>query len=259
METGLRTIAGATLTLVLVAFPATAQQATQDVVVPDSVTPERVLAGSALFNGGTCLFCHAIAGRGSGRVAPDLSDAEWLHSEGDFDGIQQTIFWGVKKEDFKAMTPRRWAMNPQGGMNVDFQQLKELAAYVWTISRPETHPFVAAQRDFLELARAGELDEALEVFEGARRDHPDQLLLGERAINRLGYEFMPNRAELAQRIFVLNTELHPDSWNVWDSLAESYMVLGNRDEAVRLYEKSLSLNPDNENAKEKLAELRADE
>lgn len=247
----------------LLAFLTLAQPATviwaqsSEEAVPDSVTPQRVLAGSATFNSGSCIFCHAVAGRGSGRWAPDLSDEEWLHSEGDFDGIWKTVYWGVRKEEFRAKTPRRWEMHPKGGMSLDWEQTKELAAYVWTISHPNTHSFVAAQARFLELVRAGDVDQALAVFQQAQREHPNHLLLQESALNRLGYEFMPDRAKLAQRIFQLNVELFPDSWNVYDSLAESYMVQGDRDKAVELYEKSMAINPQNENGLEKLKELGA--
>lgn len=225
--------------------------------VPDSVTPKRVLAGSVIFNGGSCIACHAIAGRGAGRWAPDLSDREWLHSEGDFDGIWDAIYWGVEKEEFRARTPRRWEMHPRGGMALDWEQTRELAAYVWTISRPHTHPFVAAQARFLVLVRGGDVDRALDLFRQARREDPSRLLLQERSLNRLGYEFMPDRAELAQKIFQLNVELFPDSWNVYDSLAESYMVQGDRRKAVELYEKSVAMNPQNQNGLEKLKELGA--
>lgn len=248
----------ALLSLLTWVQPATvARGQTSEEAVPDSVTPQRVLAGSATFNRGSCIVCHAVAGRGSGRWAPDLSDAEWLHSDGDFDGIWSTIYWGVKKEQFKATTPRRWEMHPKGGMSLDWEQTKELAAYVWTISHPTTHTFVRDQARFLELVRAGDVDRALDLFQRARREDPDHLLLQERALNRLGYELMPDRAMLAQQIFQLNVELFPDSWNVYDSLAEAHMVQGDRDKAVELYERSVAMNPDNENGLEKLKELGA--
>lgn len=244
--------------LLTLAQPATVARAqSSEDAVPDSVTPQRVLAGSKTFNTGSCIFCHAVAGRGSGRWAPDLSDKEWLHSEGDFDGIWTTIYWGVRKDEWKAKTPRRWEMHPKGGMSLDWEQTKELAAYVWTISHPSTHPLVAEQARFLDLVRAGDIDRALALFQQAQREYPDHLLLQESALNRLGYELMPDRANLAQRIFQLNVELFPDSWNVYDSLAESYMVQGDRDKAVELYERSVAINPQNENGLEKLKELGA--
>jgi len=223
--------------------------------VPDSVTPERVAAGSEIFNNGTCVACHAVAGMGVGRWAPNLSDREWLHSEGDYDGIMHTIFWGVEKDQFKAVTPRRFQMNPQGGMQLTPEQLKALVAYVWTISRPSTNSLVAAQQQFVTLARSGKAADAAAMFEAARKKDPDLLLLAENALNRLGYELLPDAPKDALALFQLNARAHPDSWNVYDSLGEAEAALGNKAEAVRNYQQSLKLNPKNDNAAKKLKEL----
>ncbi len=232
--------------------PALAQEA---LVVPDSVTPQRVLDGSNLYNGGSCAVCHAIAGRGVGTRAPDLSDIEWLHSEGDFDGIFQTIFWGVSEDEMKAVVPRPFEMHPRGGMNVDREQMKALAAYVWTLSHPETHPFVAEQTRFLELAREGRVDEAVAAFRTARERGREHLLLPESGLNRLGYEILEEDPRAAIALFELNVETNPEAWNVYDSLGEAHMVDGDREAAIRNYRRSLELNPENENAIEKLEKL----
>ena len=73
----------------------------------------------------------------------------------------------------------------------------------------------------------------------------------ERAINAWGYEYM-NEAERrkALKIFELNIELFPDSWNVYDSYGEALLASGNKDKALEMYQKSLELNPENEAAKE---------
>jgi glyoxylase-like metal-dependent hydrolase (beta-lactamase superfamily II) len=55
--------------------------------------------------------------------------------------------------------------------------------------------------------------------------------------------------EGAVQIFQLNTELHPDSWNAFDSLAEAFFEKGDKQKALELYKKSLQLNPANENGK----------
>lgn len=223
--------------------------------VPDSVTAERVVAGSELYNGGSCAACHAVGGRGVGPRAPNLSDVEWLHSEGDFDGIFEAIFWGVPKDRMKAVTPRPFEMHPRGGMTIDREQMKALAAYVWTVAHPETHPFVAEQARFLDLARGGGAEEALGLFSAARARDPEHLLLPEAGLNRLGYEFLPGDPDTAIGIFRLNVELHPESGNVYDSLGEAYMIGGDRERAIESYRRSLELDPANENAIEKLGEL----
>ena len=56
-------------------------------------------------------------------------------------------------------------------------------------------------------------------------------------------------------MFELNSKLYPDSWNGYDSLAEAYMRDGQNDRAVRLYNRSIELNPDNTNGKEMLEQL----
>ena len=72
----------------------------------------------------------------------------------------------------------------------------------------------------------------------------------------LGYDFlMFGRFEQAVGVMRLNVELHPDSWNAWDSLAEAYMDYGQKDLAIESYKKSLELNPGNENAKSMLKKL----
>ena len=52
----------------------------------------------------------------------------------------------------------------------------------------------------------------------------------------------------ALAVFKLNTELFPDSSNVFDSYGEILDALGRKEEAVMNYKKSLLLNPDNTNA-----------
>jgi sugar lactone lactonase YvrE len=75
--------------------------------------------------------------------------------------------------------------------------------------------------------------------------------------NALGYRFMnTGQIEAALMVFELNTESYPQSWNVWDSLAEAHMNAGNNDRAIELYEKSIELNPNNSNGIAMLARLR---
>ena len=78
----------------------------------------------------------------------------------------------------------------------------------------------------------------------------------ENGINSIGYAYI-NKNELAKAIevFRINTENFPESANAYDSLAEAFMKAGQKDEANKNYEKSLELNPENENAKKMLLKL----
>lgn len=54
----------------------------------------------------------------------------------------------------------------------------------------------------------------------------------------------------------MNVEQYPDSWNVYDSMGEAYALDGQTDVAIKNYEKSLELNPDNKNGAEILKKLK---
>ena len=58
----------------------------------------------------------------------------------------------------------------------------------------------------------------------------------------------------AIELFELNVELYPEAWNVYDSLGEAQLVKGLREEGLANYRRSLELNPDNDNARQVLAE-----
>jgi Tfp pilus assembly protein PilF len=79
-------------------------------------------------------------------------------------------------------------------------------------------------------------------------------------VNNLGYQFLGGgKIDDAIEVFKKNTELFPDSWNVWDSLAEGYMNKGDKQLAVQYYTKALGMAPENqqERIKGTLAQLGA--
>jgi len=60
----------------------------------------------------------------------------------------------------------------------------------------------------------------------------------------------------AIQIFKLNVSEYPNSSNVYDSLGAAYMKNGQKKLAIKNYEKSLELDPENNNAKEMLKKLK---
>jgi len=76
-------------------------------------------------------------------------------------------------------------------------------------------------------------------------------------MNELGYNLLAkNDTEAAIEVFKVNTQAYPTNGDIWDSLAEAYYKAGNLDEASRDYEKSVSLNPGNENGKQMLKKIK---
>lgn len=75
-------------------------------------------------------------------------------------------------------------------------------------------------------------------------------------VNSWGYRLRgQGQQKQALEIFKLNVSLFPASANTYDSLADAYEGLGNRDLAVENYKRSLALNPQNQNAVDRLKAL----
>ncbi|MEN8374315.1 MAG: c-type cytochrome [Gemmatimonadota bacterium] len=114
----------------------------------------------------------------------------------------------------------------------------------------------------METYRAEGIDAAVAKYGALRERYYGRgaYNFSERSLNVMGYQLLrEGDHEGAIRIFHLNTEHNPESANVWDSLAEGYMTAGMNGPARIFYRKSLELNPQNQNAIDKLAEIDAAE
>lgn len=93
---------------------------------------------------------------------------------------------------------------------------------------------------------------ALQAYEQNRKQP-----LSEDVINTMGYFFLrENNIADAIAVFTQNTKDHPTSGNAWDSLAEGYMKQGDNKHAIEYYERSLALDPGNQNAVDQLKKLK---
>lgn len=87
----------------------------------------------------------------------------------------------------------------------------------------------------------------------------DASKVDEGTLNGLGYRLLYGGKESdAINVFKKNVELYPQSGNVYDSLGEAYAKVEQKDLAIQNYEKSLQLNPKNNNAVEQLKKLKSD-
>jgi len=57
-------------------------------------------------------------------------------------------------------------------------------------------------------------------------------------------------------VFKLNTLLYPASFNTYDSYAEALAGAGKKEDAIKMYQKSITLNPQNEGGKKALEKLK---
>ena len=109
----------------------------------------------------------------------------------------------------------------------------------------------------LKVLNAGDVRHAILKYHELKAEKPDDYDFSERELNRLGYLLLrQERIEDAILVFKENVTIHPDSWNVYDSLGEAYLKNLETEKAIRFYEKSLSLNPGNENARKVLERIR---
>jgi cbb3-type cytochrome c oxidase subunit III len=96
---------------------------------PDAVTPAAVAQGDSIFHSkGNCYACHGANAQGA--VGPNLTDAEWIHSDGSYDAIVKQITNGVTKEESKSGIP----MPAKGGSSITDDEVKAVAAYVYSLS-----------------------------------------------------------------------------------------------------------------------------
>ncbi|MEL6593112.1 MAG: S41 family peptidase, partial [Bacteroidota bacterium] len=79
----------------------------------------------------------------------------------------------------------------------------------------------------------------------------------EDSLNMYGYSLLwADKPQEALEIFKLIVSEFPHSANAYDSLAEAYLKLGDSEQALSLYEHSLSLNPDNYNAQDQIEKIK---
>jgi sugar lactone lactonase YvrE len=102
----------------------------------------------------------------------------------------------------------------------------------------------------------GGIDAAAAAYNAYRESRAGRFT--ELEVNALGYQIMnAGNVQDAIAVFKLNADAYPNSFNVYDSLAEGYKVAGERELSIEFYEKSLELNPANKNAVSMLEELGA--
>jgi CubicO group peptidase (beta-lactamase class C family) len=118
------------------------------------------------------------------------------------------------------------------------------------------HPHSAA--DAISLVRALKgTDAALNVYARLKQGTiPGYGKPDEATLNQLGYNLMGDKKlNEAIKVFQFNVQEYPQGWNCYDSLGEAYMNAGQKELAIKNYEKSLELNPDNHNGEVMLKKL----
>lgn len=121
-----------------------------------------------------------------------------------------------------------------------------------------TCPTIDVRIPLFQAYRKGGIRVASNVYRKLRQDEGNRYDFSSVQLNSMGYQLMRvGDTSAALEIFKLNVEQFPQDWNVYDSLGEAYLKLGDKAEAIVNYKKSLELNPNNDNGREVLKRLGA--
>jgi mono/diheme cytochrome c family protein len=96
---------------------------------PAGVTPAAIAEGDSIFHSkGNCYACHGANAQGA--VGPNLTDSEWIHSDGSYEAIVKQVTTGVPQAESKSGI----MMPPKGGSTITDDEVKAVAAYVYSLS-----------------------------------------------------------------------------------------------------------------------------
>lgn len=119
--------------------------------------------------------------------------------------------------------------------------VREPRARAEAAAAPPQRPSLALWQEMREPGGAARLQERVAT---AKRDGRSLPMPPEGPVNVLGYELsQAGRHDDAIAVFRLNTELHADSANAWDSLSDGYLAAGRREEALTAVRRLLELLP----------------
>ncbi len=123
--------------------------------------------------------------------------------------------------------------------------------------KKEAVKMVAGEKVPQEILLDGDCEEAARLYKEIFKQDPKDNAVSEMRLNILGYQFMgQSKLKQALCIFKLNTIFYPDSTNVYDSYGEALAKNGEKEEAIRQYEKALKLNPNFPSAIQMLKKLK---
>ena len=118
----------------------------------------------------------------------------------------------------------------------------------------------AVTKEPVEFLVEGDFEKALQAYKTLLKEDPTHPTVVEGYIDNVGELFFrQNRVEIALNVFKLNTQLYPNSFQVYDSYANYCEQAGKIDLAILNYSKSIELNPQNNRVKAKIKELQKSE
>lgn len=112
-----------------------------------------------------------------------------------------------------------------------------------------------------KLINEGKKTEALQFAMEYKKDPLNKYYVEriEMDINQEGYNHLQNKPGVANALFEINMKLFPESANVYDSYAESFLTMGKHQEAIKYYEMAIAKDKNGataENARSMIAKIK---
>ena len=122
------------------------------------------------------------------------------------------------------------------------------------IKQPESDAFTF--QDFNDIASSQNYKNISQLYDSTVKKH-HSFKIPEDILNTLGLQlvFNLNTSEQGINVLLFATNLYPNSANLFDSVAEGYLFIGNKEKAIENFKKSLELNTQNQNAINRLKQL----
>lgn len=193
------------------------------------------------------MLTPVMEGAGLGFFVEKENPGQFGHNGAD-EGFQALLTMNSETGKGVAMM-----MDSDNGIGMANYVLRRVAQeYAWN------YKFEGGQIPTLGIvARARGVQAALDRYAEMRKTGELQGERAEGALNQLGYSLLYSGHEKdGIAVFQRNVQEFPQSSNVYDSLGEAYAKVGEKSLAIKNYEKSLELNPKNQNAAERLKKLR---
>ncbi|MCS3531266.1 serine hydrolase [Chryseobacterium sp. JUb7] len=142
----------------------------------------------------------------------------------------------------------------------NFKLIEEILLSIASLNQWKNYP-IEPQKESIRLTIRKEclknIDKGIELYKKLKKNTPDGYNFdNENELNELGYEFLRDgNVDSAIKIFSLNVSEFPQSANVYDSRGEAYFNKKEYQLSKDDYQKSLELEPANQNAKEMILKI----
>lgn len=112
--------------------------------------------------------------------------------------------------------------------------------------KPYTLPKKSLANSMLDVIEKDGLEAGLSFYN--ENNKSEKYHLSENEMNLAGYQLIQSdKVKAAAALFKINIEAFPNSFNTYDSYGEALMLLGEKEQSIENYKKSVQLNPNNEN------------